>query len=194
MCPQRSAALALAAALAAAAVPAHAQPLRAGSEQPGDPAKPKPGLLKQVGIDQQLESAAAARPDVQGRDRPRRPARRVLRQAAGRPGARLLRVPDALHAGAQRAGRARSSVLTFDAGKEFEVVAVSFDPKDTPALAAEKKQAYLERYKRPQTAAGWHFLTGEEADDQAARRRGRLPLRLRRRDRAVRARRRHRRR
>jgi len=52
-------------------------------------------------------------------------------------------------------------VLTFDAGKEFEVVTVSFNPRDTPALAAEKKQTYLKEYGRPGAAAGWHFLTGD---------------------------------
>ncbi len=70
-------------------------------------------------------------------------------------------------------------VLNFDVGREFDVVAVSINPKEMPALAAEKKQAYLERYKRPQTAAGWHFLTGKEENIQTARRRGRVPLRLR---------------
>jgi protein SCO1 len=53
-------------------------------------------------------------------------------------------------------------VLNFDVGREFDVVAVSINPKEPPALAAEKKQAYLDRYKRPQSAAGWHFLTGKE--------------------------------
>lgn len=52
--------------------------------------------------------------------------------------------------------------LTFDAGNEFEVVIVSFDPGETPALAADKKKTYLRRYGRPQTEAGWHFLTGRE--------------------------------
>lgn len=51
-------------------------------------------------------------------------------------------------------------VLSFDPGKEFEIVTVSFDPRDTPAAAAQKKQAYLARYKRPSAATGWHFLTG----------------------------------
>ena len=53
--------------------------------------------------------------------------------------------------------------LSFDVGKEFEVVTVSFEPRETPELAAAKKQAYLERYGRPGAAEGWHFLTGEEA-------------------------------
>jgi protein SCO1/2 len=51
-------------------------------------------------------------------------------------------------------------VLKFDAGREFDVVAVSFNPKEGPGLAAAKRQSYLGRYKRPGTEAGWHFLTG----------------------------------
>ena len=52
--------------------------------------------------------------------------------------------------------------VSFNPGRDFEVVAVSFDPKDTPELAAAKKQTYLRRYARPNTANGWHFLTGDE--------------------------------
>jgi len=51
-------------------------------------------------------------------------------------------------------------VLPFDAGKDFDVVAVSFDPHDRPADAAAKKKAYVEEYRRPGASAGWHFLTG----------------------------------
>jgi protein SCO1/2 len=54
-------------------------------------------------------------------------------------------------------------VLSFVPGQEFEVLTVSFDPKETPALAAAKKNAYLARYQRPGAEAGWHFLTGSEA-------------------------------
>jgi protein SCO1/2 len=50
--------------------------------------------------------------------------------------------------------------LGFDAGKEFDVVAVSFNAKEAPELAARKKQAYLADYNRPGTETGWHFLTG----------------------------------
>jgi len=53
------------------------------------------------------------------------------------------------------------SVLTFDVGKDFDAVTVSFEPKETPALAAAKKKAHLERYRRPGAAEGWHFLTGD---------------------------------
>lgn len=54
-------------------------------------------------------------------------------------------------------------VMPFTAGQDFDVVYVSFDPRDTPAQAAEKKRAQLADYKQTATAAGWHYLTGDEA-------------------------------
>jgi len=51
-------------------------------------------------------------------------------------------------------------MIKFDVGKEFDVLTVSFNPQETPQLAAEKKKDYLKRYGRPNAAAGWHFLTG----------------------------------
>ena len=53
------------------------------------------------------------------------------------------------------------NVLSFDAGREFDVVTVSFDPREKPADASAKKTAYLSRYKHPGAEAGWHFLTGD---------------------------------
>lgn len=58
-------------------------------------------------------------------------------------------------------------VLNETVGKEFDVVTVSFDPRETPVLAAGKKKAYLERYKRPEAQQGWHFLTGDQASIDA---------------------------
>ena len=52
--------------------------------------------------------------------------------------------------------------LPFDVGKEFRVVTFSFNPRETSELAAAKKATYLEDYRRPGAAAGWHFLTGDE--------------------------------
>ncbi len=46
-------------------------------------------------------------------------------------------------------------------GEEFEIVTVSIDPLETPALARAKKQSYLAEYGRPAAARGWHFLTGK---------------------------------
>jgi protein SCO1/2 len=52
--------------------------------------------------------------------------------------------------------------LTMSAGKEFDIVTVSIDPTETPALARAKKAGYLKRYGRPGAELGWHFLTGTE--------------------------------
>jgi protein SCO1/2 len=53
--------------------------------------------------------------------------------------------------------------LTMTAGNEFEIVTVSIDPTETPALARTKKKGYIQKYGRPGAEAGWHFLTGDEA-------------------------------
>ena len=55
-------------------------------------------------------------------------------------------------------------VMSLNPGRDFEIVTVSFNPRDTPAAAAAKKANYLERYRRPGAAAGWHFLTGDQAN------------------------------
>ncbi len=47
-------------------------------------------------------------------------------------------------------------------GKDFDVIIMSIDPTETPADAAKKKAFYLKRYGRPETASGWHFLTGQK--------------------------------
>jgi protein SCO1/2 len=51
-------------------------------------------------------------------------------------------------------------VLSFDVGKEFDVVTVSFDPHETPDMAATKKRDIMRRYGRTGADKGWHFLTG----------------------------------
>src|SRR5688572_15093007 len=57
-------------------------------------------------------------------------------------------------------------VLSENPGEDFEVVSVSIDPRETPALALEKKAHYVERSGKPSIAAGWHYLTGTEANIQ----------------------------
>jgi protein SCO1 len=57
--------------------------------------------------------------------------------------------------------------LSFTAGQEYEVVAISINPKDTPELARAKKQAYIESYARKGDGGGFHFLTGEEPSIKA---------------------------
>lgn len=55
-------------------------------------------------------------------------------------------------------------ILDQTVGKDFDVVAISFDARETPVQAAAKKAEYVDRYKRPGSAPGWHFLTGDEAN------------------------------
>jgi protein SCO1/2 len=52
--------------------------------------------------------------------------------------------------------------ISLDLGKDFEAVTVSFEPKDTPALAKAKRDVYTGQYGRPAATGHWHFLTGEQ--------------------------------
>jgi len=52
--------------------------------------------------------------------------------------------------------------LSFNVGKEFEVISISIDPSETPSLAAQKKQSYIKEYGRSGASLGWHFLTGDQ--------------------------------
>ena len=153
----------MSAVLLAAAVPARAQGL--APDDAGDPAKAKPGLLKKIGIDQRLHQQVPLDlvfTDETGRDVP-------LGEFFGKRPVILALVyyecpmlcTHVLNGVVSALG-----VLTFDVGREYDVIAVSINPKETPALAAQKKQTYLDRYKRPHTAAGWHFLTGKEENIQ----------------------------
>ena len=68
----------------------------------------------------------------------------------------------------QLGGLVRSlRALTLNPAEDFEIVTISFDPGETPAVAAQKKAAYLERYARAGAESGWHFLTGAEESIQA---------------------------
>jgi protein SCO1/2 len=61
-------------------------------------------------------------------------------------------------------------VMAFKPGEEFDVVTVSFDPRETPANAAAKKKTYIDylpEAKRASAANGWHFLTGDAANIDA---------------------------
>ncbi len=57
--------------------------------------------------------------------------------------------------------------IAFTPGDEFEVITVSFDPGETPEMAAEKKKSYLQLYGREGAGKGWHFLTGDEPSIRA---------------------------
>lgn len=53
-------------------------------------------------------------------------------------------------------------MLSFNPGRDYEVLFISFDDRESPDMAAQKKAAALSRFGRPETAAGWHFLTGSK--------------------------------
>ncbi|HEX4134849.1 MAG TPA: SCO family protein [Bryobacteraceae bacterium] len=55
-----------------------------------------------------------------------------------------------------------AKVLTFTPGKDYEVVVISFDARETPKDALPKKMVYMKDYGHPETANGWHFLTGNQ--------------------------------
>ena len=53
-------------------------------------------------------------------------------------------------------------MLSFNPGRDYEVVFVSFDERDTPEMAAAKKNTAMDHFRRKETAAGWHFLIGSK--------------------------------
>jgi len=59
-------------------------------------------------------------------------------------------------------------MISFNPGRDYDVVFVSFDDRDTPDVAATKKEAALKQFRRPETASGWHFLTGRKDAIMAA--------------------------
>ncbi len=57
--------------------------------------------------------------------------------------------------------------VSLSPGRDFEILTVSFDPSDTPQLAKQKKQNYIESYGQEHAGAGWHFLVGDDQEISA---------------------------
>ena len=158
-------ALAAAAAWAQPGQPAPAQPSYSMQEANLKPALP--GALDGVGIDQRLNEQVPL--DLKFRDEAGRTVPLSTFFTTGKPVLLALvyyRCP-MLCTQILNGVVGSLKAVSFDAGRDFEVVAVSFDPQDTPELAAQKKESYLRRYSRPGTANGWHFLTGDPANIKA---------------------------
>ena len=135
-------------------------PAQINSGMMSPPANTRPPRLENVGIEQHLD--AQVPPDVTFRDSTGNTVK--LGDYFGRKPLilNLVYYNCTMLCGEALAGLASAMrLIKFDVGNEFDVVTVSFDPRETPAMAAAKKIDYVKRYGRPNAASGWHFLTGQ---------------------------------
>ena len=133
-----------------------------GGGAPGQPALAPLPILKEVRIDQKLDGAVPM--DLQFSDEHGRDV--TLGQYFGkRPVVLALVYYECPMLCTQVLNGLFSSMepLRIDAGREFDVVVVSFDPGETPSMALAKKTGYVKHYQRPTADAGIHFLTGRQA-------------------------------
>ena len=139
---------------------AWSQAMTQGSDSP--PANLRPPGLKHVGIEQHLNQQIP--PSLSFRDEAGKPV-----ELADYFGRRPLILNLVYYRCPMLCGEVLSGlvsalrILRFDVGQQFDVLTVSFDPTDTPEMAAVKKAELLKRYGRPGAAEGWHFLTGNQA-------------------------------
>jgi protein SCO1/2 len=124
------------------------------------PANTRPPRLENVGITQHLDAQVS--PDLAFVDETGRAVK--LGDYFGRKPLilNLVYFNCTMLCGEALAGLSSSMKLVkFDVGNEFDVITVSFDPRETPEMAAKKKADYVKRYGRLNAGAGWHFLTGQ---------------------------------
>ncbi len=124
------------------------------------PVNERPPLLQNVGIAQHLDAQIPA--DLTFVDDSGKPVK--LGGYFGRKPLilNLVYFNCTMLCGQELAGLASAMrLIKFDVGNEFDVITVSFDPRETPAMAAAKKNDYVARYGRANAASGWHFLTGQ---------------------------------
>jgi protein SCO1/2 len=124
-------------------------------------AGPIDSMLKNVGIDQRLGAQVPL--ELEFRDEEGQTVR-LADLMHGRPVVLSLvyyRCP--MLCGEVLNGLLKSSqAVQFVIGKDYDVLTVSFDPQETPALAKDKKAAFVKRYRRPGAEQGWHFLVGDQ--------------------------------
>jgi protein SCO1/2 len=121
----------------------------------------QPAILKDVSIEQRLGQSLpldAPLRDESGRSRPLsgylRPGRPALVTFV------YYKCPGLCTATLNQLTRTLTA-LPESAGDTFDVLTISFDPREGPDLAADKKETYLRAYRRPTAVAGWHFLTAD---------------------------------
>lgn len=124
------------------------------------PANQKPAILDHVGIDQHLNQQIPL--DLNFVDENGQPVQ--LRQYFGQKPVILTMVyfqcPMLCSQVLSGLTFTLNGMSNFNVGREFNVLTVSFDPRDTPQAARENKERYLKRYRRSGSDQGWHFLTG----------------------------------
>ena len=143
---------------------AAAHAVGAGSDykpEPGLPSSTLPAALREIGFDQNLNARVPL--DTAFNDESGRAVR--LRDYFGqRPVVLVFAYYDCpmLCTVVINGLASALNVLSLEPGKDFEIVTVSFNPRDTPATASAKKASYIARYKQPGAAAAWHCLTGNQ--------------------------------
>jgi protein SCO1/2 len=162
---QHASSLGAALLLAAAWAPDARGQARPLAPSAGPSAEDKPAILQNVGIDQKMGEPVPL--DLEFRDEQGRTVK--LGEYFGKRPVVLALVYyecpmlcTLVLNGLVKAMRA----VEFDAGREYEVVTVSFDPRETPELARRKKASYVKQYGREGAEDGWHFLTGDIASIQ----------------------------
>jgi protein SCO1/2 len=147
--------------LARCAVAICALALLAGFSARAENQNVKPSLLLKVGIDQKLNAELPL--DLTFRDESGKTVR-LGEYFDGKPVILALVYYECPMLCTQELNGLLRSLqnISLDIGKQFNVVTVSFNPKETPGLAANKKKVYVGIYGRPGAAEGWHFLTGDE--------------------------------
>jgi protein SCO1/2 len=131
--------------------------------QPGEAVpNQKPSILDQVGLDQRLNSQVPL--DLAFNDESGQAVQ--LQQYFGQKPVILILVyyqcPMLCTQVLNGFTGAMNGIVRFNIGREFNVVTVSIDPRDTPLDAAAAKKKYLQRYRRAGADQGWHFLTGKK--------------------------------
>ena len=130
--------------------------------QPGEAvSNQKPSILDQVGIDQRLNQQVPL--DLAFVDEHGQAVQ--LKQYFGKPVILIMvyyQCPMLCSQVLTGFSGAMNGIVRFNIGREFNVVTVSIDPRDTAQEAAAAKKRYLHRYRRPEAEQGWHFLTGRK--------------------------------
>src|SRR5208283_1935525 len=157
--------------LLAASALAAAQPPSAFQDKSTQPASQmSPADLSNVGIDQRLDQPVPL--NLQFKDETGKTVKLGdYFQSGRRVILNLVYYTCPMLCGEELAGLSSAlGVLTLTPGNEYQVVTVSINPDETPQVASEKKKLYIdrmnERLEKKSDGAGWHFLTGQQAEIQ----------------------------